>query len=185
MLAQLTVTTGSNWSTEVPEPNPFLLFLQAKTLHSANTSGGKRVHLFISVCTAIELILNILIWYSALSLSFKEIWKMNLNWESCFKERNQCPPSTVLALPVLLPTSCTSNWKGKNQTSWAAFGYSEIPPFLHERHPPHIQAQHKYFCYYYFNSEKLNTIMKKLKKKQWSSRVPLFKRGIRVCSLQR
>lgn len=31
---------------------------------------------------------------SSLSLSFKQIWKMNLNWESRFQERNRYPPDT-------------------------------------------------------------------------------------------
>lgn len=66
MLTRLTVTTGSNQTTEVPKPNLCLFFLQARTLHSANASGGRTARLFISACTVIELTLNILIWYPAL-----------------------------------------------------------------------------------------------------------------------
>lgn len=66
--------------------------------------------------------------------------------------------------------------------SWTACGYSEIPPSLHERCPPRIQAQHKYFYCYYFDSEKLNTIMKKKNVKLQGA--TFTKEGLQVTELK-
>jgi len=81
--------------------------------------------------------------FSSPSLSFKQIWKMNLNWENCFKRQKSAPMQHRRGLQVLLLTSCSSNWKGRNSLSLTAFSYSAIPEILHQGWPSYILVQRK------------------------------------------